>query len=317
MNSDMKKILMLGASLLAVCALMNSCRKQPKVDPEMPSIVWEENGNFSTVEIVDGFTAPITVTAPKGIDVLTLTGNSIPTALLASANNLIGTGANKGDKPVFDLIDDAELGKSLSKLGFPTGSAQRGKSTPVKFDLAKLVSNIIGDNEVLVKNNDTFEFEIRLRDYNGNEVKKTARFHNTSAPELKAEPTEVELNTTSSVSSVVNIKAEGGLKGLTLTFETESAGIRNFVGKRSSALGLNPVVDLVNDEKAVTAFANLGLKTGKNLTGKDIKLELTQLMDQLKMEVDQTASSSHKITVTATDNNGKKGLAVVTLRFTK
>lgn len=317
MNSDMKKILILGAAVLSVCALMNSCKKQPKVDPEMPSIVWEDNTSFNTIEIVDGFTAPITLTAPKGIDVMTLTGNVIPTTLLATANNLIGTSANKGDKPLFDLIDDAELGKALAKIGFPTGTAQRGKSAPVKMDLAKLVSTIIGGNEILVKNNDSFEFEIRLRDMDGNEVKKTARFHNTSAPELKADPAEVELNSTSSVSSKVTIKAEGGLKGLSLTFETPSAGIRSFVTKRSSATGTTLVVDLVGDEKAVSSFADLGLKTGGAVTGKDLTLDLTKLMDQLKVEVEQTATSSHKITVTAIDGNGKKGYATVICRYTK
>ena len=312
----MKKIFVLCAALLTVCALMTSCKKHPKVDPDMPSAAWEENDGFATVEIVDGFKAPISVTAPLGLDVLTLTGNVIPSMLIGTANNLIGVSANKGEKPVFDLIDDAGLGEKLKELGFPTGTALRGRSTAVSFNLARLVNAIIGDNEALVKNNDTFEFEIRVRDMEGNEMKKVARFHNTSAPELTADPAEVSLNGTDPVSCTVNIVAEGKLKGLTLAFETESAGITSFITKRCSVTGSNPVVDLVGDEKAVSAFGNLGLATGSKVTGKELKLSLGNLIDQLKMEVEQANSSSHKITVTATDENGKKGVAAVTLRYT-
>ena len=45
------------------------------------------------------------------------------------------------------------------------------------------------------------------------------------------------------------------------------------------------------------------------------KLDFSKLLSQLKMEVEQNASSTHKITVAATDENGKKGYASVTLRF--
>ena len=75
------------------------------------------------------------------------------------------------------------------------------------------------------------------------------------------------------------------------------------------------MVDLVGDEKAVTAFADLGLPTGSKVTGKELKLDFSKLLSQLKMEVEQNASSTHKITVAATDENGKKGYASVTLRF--
>ena len=312
----MKKYLILGASLLTVCAIMASCKKEPKVDPNMPSVVWEDNSGFSTVEIVDGMTAPLTLTAPGGIDVLTLTGNVIPTALLATANNLIGTSANKGDKPLFDLIDDAGLAKNIASLGFPTGTSLRGKTTAVSFDLAKLVNAIIGENAVLVKNNDSFEFEIRLRDAAGNETKKTARFHNTSAPVLTADPAEVSLNETNPISCSVNIQAEGKLKGLTMTFETNSNAIRSFIAKRSTSAGTTLTVDLVNDETAVTSFADLDIATGGKVTGKALKLSLGKLIDQLKVEVEQTVSSTHKITVKATDENGKSGETVVTLRYT-
>lgn len=316
----MKKILICGAALLALCAATVSCKKQEKIDPTMPSVVWEENSGFSTVEIVDGFSAPITVTAPQGLDVLTITGQVIPTSLLATANNLIGTSANKGTKPVFDLIDDAGLAKSIAALGFPTGASQRGKSTALKFDLAKLVSTIIGDNAVLVQNNDNFEFEIRVRDVDGNETRKTARFHNTSAPELTVEPAEVELNSTSSVGAKVKVKAEGKLKGLSLTVKSSSNGIRSFISKRSSAAATgtaDQVVDLVSDEKAVSSFGALGLPTGDKVSGKELELDLTKLLDQLKVEVEQTATSAHTLTVTATDENGKKGHAAVILRYTK
>lgn len=313
MIDTMKKILFLGASLLTVCAILSSCRKEPKVDPNKPSIAWEENSGFATIEIIDGMKAPITVTAPQGLDVLTLTANAVPTALLATANNLIGTSANKGDKPLFDLIDDAGLAATVGKLGFPTGTSLRGRTTGVSFDLARLVNGIIGGNEILVKNNDSFEFEIRVRDTAGNEMKKTARFHNTSAPELKAEPAELDLVNDGACS--VTVKAEGKIKDLTLTFETPSAGIRSFIAKRCSSTATNPVVDLVGDEKAVTAFADLGLPTGSKVTGKELKLDFSKLLSQLKMEVEQNASSTHKITVAATDENGKKGYASVTLRF--
>ena len=113
----MKRFFVLCAALLTVCALMTSCKKTPKVDPNMPSAAWEENDGFATVEIVDGFKAPISVTAPLGLDVLTLTGNVIPSMLVGTANNLIGLSANKGEKPVFDLIDDAGLGENAAELG--------------------------------------------------------------------------------------------------------------------------------------------------------------------------------------------------------
>ena len=54
MIDTMKKILFLGASLLTVCAILSSCRKEPKVDPNKPSIAWEENSGFATIEIIDG-----------------------------------------------------------------------------------------------------------------------------------------------------------------------------------------------------------------------------------------------------------------------
>ena len=291
------------AAVLAACVF--SCKKP--VNPDLPTIGWPSNANFSQLELAPGVDGAITISAPGKLDVLTITMGLGDYAILA--NPYIGVSSNKGsgkNSPVFDVIDDSTVASFLQKLGMSAGPGLRGKSA-ANFDLVEILETLIEGQPV--QNNTSFTMRIDLKDQAGNSKTATAKFHFTSAPtftwDANAAFNTVDLNA-AKISCKIKITAPGKVETLTVTLENGADNsLVSYIKNRTS--GGNTMLDLVNDEKVAQSFPAHS-PAGAAVSGK------TELLMDFGFMYDRAfdmGASTNVFTIKAVDRNGKETTAQV------
>lgn len=290
---------------LTACLSAVSCVKP--IDPDLPTITWAENSNFSQVELMPGMDANLVLTAPGKIESLVLTlglGNFWPVANshIKIANNL-GTPQKY---PSFDVIDDPGVASFLSGLGMTAGSGLRGK-TLAAIDVAAIVSTLI--NRQPVDNNSVFSVDIQMKDQAGNIVSKVAKFHYTSGPSItwdgNPEFNMIDLND-SQKAVKVSVTAPGRFDKFTVELEYGAAPeLANYVKNRTTDGRL--VIDLIGDAKVVDSFKDY-LPAGSIVNGKTSAVLDFSFMYGLKYDI---SSSVNVFTIYVADKNGKEASAQV------
>lgn len=305
----MKRILLI-TSILAV-ALLCSCKKDGNAGA--PSVTWAANPKFSAMEMAPGADGAVALNAPGQFESITITLNLGDLNL--TANPYIGVSANKGSgskAPVFDLIDDSSVASFLQGLGMSAGTGLRGK-TLASLDLLAILEKLIQGQPL--SNNTTFTLSINILDQNGKSEKKDAKFHFTSEPSFtmngKSEFEPVNLGG-DPVACKVKVSAPGKLAKLTLKLESGAdSGLQSYITKRTKA---STLIDLVNNEDAIKAFASY-LPGGAGVTGKtDVTLDFNFMFKEAIYDM-TAASSTNIFTIYAEDQNGKSASQQV--KFTK
>lgn len=296
---------------LAACLSAVSCVKP--INPDLPTITWAENSNFSQVELMPGMDANVVLTAPGKIESLILTLGLGNYGLLA--NPYIKVGDNKGkvgDKgnsskyPVFDVIDDPGVASFLSGLGMTAGAGLRGKTLGA-LDLAAIITTLIEGQPV--ENNTVFSVDVKLTDQAGNIVSKVAKFHYTSGPSItwdgNPEFNMIDLND-SQKAVKVSVTAPGRFDKFTVELEYGAAPeLANYVKNRTTDGRL--VIDLIGDAKVVDSFKDY-LPAGSIVNGKTSAVLDFSFMYGLKYDI---SSSVNVFTIYVADKNGKEASAQV------
>ena len=304
-------IVLFGAAILAV---VPSCKKEGGKTSTLPKITWETNEKFAQVEVKPSMEAQVKVTAPNKIEALTITIGLPSPDYIGAVNPFIGINANKGSSaskkdPVLDFVSDASVVAKMAEIGLPAGAGVEGREE-VTLNLAKLINFLLEVGDPV--NNSSFRFTIKVVDGEQKEVSKTAVFHFTSGPELawKANATHkvVELNTSKITDCVVTVTAPGKIAAATIKVNSPSAALISDVNTYITTTSVTePVVDLIDDEKAVTAFRNVfNMATGDQLKGKTaLDLNLNAFVNSMPYKVSSTPGVKHTLTLTVTDENEK------------
>ncbi|MBO4454822.1 MAG: hypothetical protein J5759_00055 [Bacteroidales bacterium] len=272
----MKRILLLSALLAG--ALVSSCN--PNNDPELPSVSWASNPKFSQMELAPGADGNVSISAPGGLESLTL-GIGLGSYNLV-VNPYISVSANKGSgtkSPILDVIDDPESASFLNSLGIAAGTGLRGK-TLTTMDLLAIVEKLLTGQEL--SNNSVFTIDINILDKNANSISKTAKFHFTSAPSFSWDGNKtfdiVDITKDDFNAYKVKVNAPGKIDKLTIKLESGAdAELAKKIQNRTTGGILT--IDLVNDELVATEFKNW-FPTGKSVSGKtDVSLDFSFMKD--------------------------------------
>jgi len=304
----MKRVFLLTAALPML--LLAGCHKQ-KVNPDMPSVVWESNSGFATRELTSELDAKVTVKAPEKFEELSLVLGLGDYNILA--NQYIKIGNNKGtssSNPVLDLVSDDYSVDFLKTLGVTAGPALMDKEQ-LQLDLKAILEAIIKGQ--VVENNTSFSIEIRVKDQQDNSVSRTASFHFTAAPTISWSKNsgfaDVDLDA-EQIDCKVEVWAPGKIDQLTVTLgDSADQYLKNYVQNRTTDAKL--VIDLVNDSKVVDSFKGY-FPAGTAVTGKDQAILDFGFMYNMKYDL---SASTNIFTVTAVDANGKE--TVKQVRFVK
>lgn len=299
---DMNKILYIIAA--AAVLLAAGCQKE-KVNPAMPSVVWESNPSFGTVELTQSLDAVVTVSAPGKFQDLKLVMNLGSFNILA--NPYIAISSNKGGtaNPVLDLMADPSSVAFAKTLGMNVGQSLRDK-LEIKLDLRAILETILLGQ--VVENNSTFTFDVRITDQAGRTVSKTAKIHYTAAPEIswpKNTRFEVVDLDAQEVDCKVSVWAPGKIEKLLVTLgEAAAPSLKNYVKNRTTdgakATG-EYVIDLVNDSKVAESFKDW-FPAGQAASGKEqVNLDFGFLF-QLKYDMEP---STNIFMIFVEDKNGK------------
>ena len=180
----MKKYLLFAAALVAAfsCA-KNNQSTTPEEPSKKPSITWEAYPTF-TAEYMPTMDAVITVSAPEGLDVLTIKSAATnPDYVNVFAKTYIGVSQNRtSSNVVFDVIDDATVASNFvdKKICTSAGTALRGNTGLLNLNFLKLIEILTDSQDI--ENDTNISFEISVTDAVGNALNQTVKFHFTAAP---------------------------------------------------------------------------------------------------------------------------------------
>ena len=264
----MKKVLLI---LAAAASLLCSCKKNTPEDTSMkPSILWANNEGFARWEIKENVIKPeaqVVVTVPEGVASFKISA-TIPDKLRVLGEKMIGIAGNKkdGQPLVFDLLEDKTAVSNLVKVGFLSSASI---SSPCTLTFDYLLTTLMED--VTLANGSKFDFEIQVTDKADNQAKKTAAFNWTSAPELEMRPAAetITLSDDGEFNYKAVITANGKVKTVTLLFETDDAGLKNYISK---AFGDDMGIELVA-ESTVAKRAGIDFESLQGATSAEIDLE--------------------------------------------
>ena len=303
----MKRFSILFTALLATVAF--SCKKP--VDPNLPAITWASNPNFGQVELAPGLDGAIAITAPGKLDLLTVTVDLGDFSNVANPH--ISISDNKGTSsksPVFDIIDDPTAASFFSGMGMPAGSSLRGK-TLANLDVVAIFETLLKGQPV--PNNSTFSIQVNVADQAKHSISAKAKIHFTSAPAFfwdnNSKFDVVNLNDPQ-IACKIRVNAPGKIKELTVKLEDGAdPKLVSYVKNRTSNSGT--LIDLVNDEKAGTAFKDY-FPSGSTANGKiDVVLDFSFMYD-LRFDM---AASTNIFTVFIKDTNNKEATAQVKFKL--
>lgn len=299
-------------ALLALVA--TGCKKEKKVDPTKPSITWEANSSFNTVELTSSLDAVVAVNAPGLFQDLKLVLDLGNYNILA--NPYISISANKGgaNAPVLDLMGDQSSINFLHRLGMDVGSLLKTKET-VNLNLKSILESILKGQPV--ENNTSFSVTLRVKDQNGNEASKVARFHFTAAPSFNWAKnqsfSEVDVDA-AEMDCKVEIWAPGKIDQLTITLGAEAASeLKKYVKNRTSDSATEAgeyVIDLVNDTLVPSSFKDW-FPAGDSVNGKEQAILNFGFLYTIKYDLEP---SENVFTVKVVDKNGKSNTQPVRFR---
>lgn len=264
----MKKVLLI---LAAAASLLCSCKKTTPEDTSMkPSIIWANNESFARWEIKENVVKPeaqVVVTVPEGVASFKISA-TIPEKLRVLCEKMIGIAGNKkdGQPLVFDLLEDKTAVSNLVKVGFLSSASI---TSPCTLTFDHLLTYLMED--VALANGSKFDFEIQVTDKADNQAKKTAAFNWTSAPEMEMKPAteSITLSDDGEFNYKAVITANGKIKTVTLLFETDDAGLKNYISK---AFGDDMGIELVA-ESTVAKRAGIDFESLQGATSAEIDLE--------------------------------------------
>ncbi len=301
----MKKILY---ALAAFALVLGACKKNVPDDPTKPSFAWADNAGFAQMEISENMSSVISVDVPNGLNAFTITFRTVPDGFYRVLNQEISIQANKGTstKPcVYDIVSDGTLAAWLNTEGALSPASNLLNVKSLRLDIGRLLWAKYGDDAH--ENGDSFTLELYVKDANGNELRKTASFRWTSAPEVSFNGigaiTYLDSDKDFEGASVA-IEANGKIDGIILKFEGENADPNIIKYINTSAKVENGVVDLADNSGK--AAKGLGLITGTSadFIGKtSFSLNLSSLLFNLCMQSEDSRSTL--MTVEVTDQLGK------------
>ncbi len=300
-----RNILFFAAIALLVLPLFVSCDPDDvePADVNAPKIAWQANPRFDRVEVSTRLDSKITLEAPRGVATFTVTLSEMPTGYHLLANRIIADRSNWGESgkaPILDMINDNLVSNAIRG----TGSSLKGRTTAFNIDAQDIYYAIVGDE--IVPNDSRFTFVFELTDNEGKSVKRNISLHYTVGPTVTITPQRVEL--TANAACSVSIKAQGAIEQLILQFTTSSSALTSWLNSRAGGLS----TDLV----ANSVFENYGLPVGKAVDGKkDLTLDLSKLLNEVRLSVMNEGTSTHVITVRVVDKNGKETSESLTVYF--
>ena len=282
--------------LMAASAIfaMNSCKEDTPVEElDGPSIEWESNPDFSTVDITETMDVNLTIKAPAGIKSFTVKVDSEP------LNN--GEGLLDGYKLTeLDLVNPSEETAFIVTMILGEGQTV-ADATELNLDLSTLVPLIAG----LTTEDGYHSFTLNIVDNNAKSLEKTCRFHRIGEDTPSyAEPTMIW-------DGNENFDVEEIEEGMTVKFTINvPAGIESLVVDINSP-ALNPIgitsLDFVNVENNGTlAGVVTGILGDQDITTATVlTLDLSTLMPMLLGLPTLTPDSDHVFTVKLTDKAGQ------------
>ena len=307
--------------LMAASAIfaMNSCKEDTPVEElDGPSIEWESNPDFSTVDITETMDVNLTIKAPAGIKSFTVKVDSEP------LNN--GEGLLDGFKLTeLDLVNPSEETAFIVTMILGEGQTV-ADATELNFDLSTLVPLIAG----LTTEDGYHSFTLNIVDNNAKSLEKTCRFHRIGEDTPSyAEPTMIWDGNENF--DVEELETEMNVK-ITIS---APAGIKSFVVGVDSDV-LNPMIsamnngstdmDLINGpETLLSLLQGVGIPTGENLSGKtEVTLDLSNLVPMIISTAGNSyigtgellPDSNHTFTLTLEDNAGNPLNKTCTFHYT-
>lgn len=306
--------------LMAASAIfaMNSCKEDTPVEElDGPSIEWESNSDFSTVDITETMDVNLTIKAPAGIKSFTV---DVKSEALESVLGLISSNGS-----TLDLINDAQLIEGLKTMSaiegyegladLPTGDAILDQ-TSIDFNISSLVPLIL-----ILTQNETeeslHEFTINVTDNNAKTATETCTFRRVASdtPSYAAPTMTWEGNESFDVEEI----EEGMIVKFTINVP---AGIESLVVDINSS-ALNPIgissLDFVNVENNNDMLAGVvtGILGDQDITTATIlTLDLSTLMPMLLKLPTLTPDSDHVFTVKLTDKAGQDLEQACTFHYT-
>ena len=306
--------------LMAASAIfaMNSCKEDTPVEElDGPSIEWESNSDFSTVDITETMDVNLTIKAPAGIKSFTV---DVKSEALESVLGLISSNGS-----TLDLINDAQLIEGLKTMSaiegyegladLPTGDAILDQ-TSIDFNISSLVPLIL-----ILTQNETeeslHEFTINVTDNNAKTATETCTFRRVASdtPSYAAPTMTWEGNESFDVEEI----EEGMIVKFTINVP---AGIESLVVDINSS-ALNPIgissLDFVNVENNNDMLAGVvtGILGDQDITTATIlTLDLSTLMPMLLKLPTLTPDSDHVFTVKLTDKAGQGLEQACTFHYT-
>ena len=307
--------------LMAASAIfaMNSCKEDTPVEElDGPSIEWESNPDFSTVDITETMDVNLTIKAPAGIKSFTVKVDSEP------LNN--GEGLLDGFKLTeLDLVNPSEETAFIVTMILGEGQTV-ADATELNLDLSTLVPLIAG----LTTEDGYHSFTLNIVDNNAKSLEKTCRLHRIGEDTPSyAEPTMIWDGNENF--DVEELETEMNVK-ITIS---APAGIKSFVVGVDSDV-LNPMIsamnngstdmDLINGpETLLSLLQGVGIPTGENLSGKtEVTLDLSNLVPMIISTAGNSyigtgellPDSNHTFTLTLEDNAGNPLNKTCTFHYT-
>lgn len=307
--------------LMAASAIfaMNSCKEDTPVEElDGPSIEWESNPDFSTVDITETMDVNLTIKAPAGIKSFTVKVDSEP------LNN--GEGLLNGFKlSELDLVNPSEETAFIVTMILGEGQTV-ADATELNLDLSTLVPLIAA----LTTEDGYHSFTLNIVDNNAKSLEKTCRFHRIGEDTPSyAEPTMIWDGNENF--DVEELETEMNVK-ITIS---APAGIKSFVVGVDSDV-LNPMIsamnngstdmDLINGpETLLSLLQGVGIPTGENLSGKtEVTLDLSNLVPMIISTAGNSyigtgellPDSNHTFTLTLEDNAGNPLNKTCTFHYT-
>ena len=314
----MKRFLTMLMAASAIFA-MNSCKEDTPVEElDGPSIEWESNPDFSTVDITETMDVNLTIKAPAGIKSFTVKVDSEP------LNN--GEGLLDGFKLTeLDLVNPSEETAFIVTMILGEGQTV-ADATELNLDLSTLVPLIAG----LTTEDGYHSFTLNIVDNNAKSLEKTCRLHRIGEDTPSyAEPTMIWDGNENF--DVEELETEMNVK-ITIS---APAGIKSFVVGVDSDV-LNPMIsamnngstdmDLINGpETLLSLLQGVGIPTGENLSGKtEVTLDLSNLVPMIISTAGNSyigtgellPDSNHTFTLTLEDNAGNPLNKTCTFHYT-
>ena len=297
---------------------LNSCTEDtPGEELDGPSIEWESNSDFSTVDITETMNVNLTIKAPAGIKSFTVDVKS------DALEKVLGAISSNGS--TLDLINDTKLIEGLKTMAsmegyegladLPTGDAILNQ-TSIDFNISSLVPLIL-----LLTQNETeeslHEFTINVTDNNAKTATETCTFRRVASdtPSYAAPTMTWEGNESFDVEEI----EEGMIVKFTINVP---AGIESLVVDINSS-ALNPIgissLDFVNVENNNDMLAGVvtGILGDQDITTATIlTLDLSTLMPMLLKLPTLTPDSDHVFTVKLTDKAGQDLEQACTFHYT-